>query len=83
MKITTTGSQIPLPTWEKIRIFQSGGIGQRTDACPDHDQNGIEPVEYGGVFEFVVEPASKAKPLANHVRGVESGQNGSGERAMR
>src|SRR6266404_4956968 len=36
MKITTTGSQKPLPTCEKIRIFHSGACGSST-AVEDPD----------------------------------------------
>ena len=53
-------------------------MGQQNDAGSDHDQNAIEPVEDGSLFEFMVESRFKAKPLANHVRRGKR-QNGGGE----
>ncbi len=76
--MTTTGSQIPLPTWLENQNFPERSVWQKDDASTDDDENGVEPVKNRGVLEFVVDAGFEAQTFADHMGSGER-KNGGGE----
>src|SRR5258708_7854188 len=73
MKITTTGSQKPLPTCEKIRIFHSGAWGNSKKPAPTTIKTVNSQKKTGVSLNLGAMPASKPNP-SQITCAVESGR---------
>ena len=82
IKISTTGSQTPLATCEKIRIFNRGALGNRMMPATDHDERGVERIKRGSFLDLVVETGFKAQALADHVGGGKRENRGGEQRCV-